>query len=241
MFEPRAQPRELLVADVERAVTFYERAWAWPGRRVEWHHVPLDAGAGDSLALQLAGGALDVLSGRKRTPGDSGGWTTSASPSPTGSAWTTSSDRSRRSAAACCSGHHDRRARSSSSPTWTGTSAGWAENTDPARAGFGDARRRTTAPTSAYARPCAETSRPCEASSRRRPDGDRGGRAAVRPQGERRAEAVGPHRRGGGGGGPGDRRGPTRLLAELPPRQQPPPTEPPLRRIARRNVVAGTT
>jgi catechol 2,3-dioxygenase-like lactoylglutathione lyase family enzyme len=64
----------LLVADVERAVTFYERALGMQ-RTGEADGITFlsTPGTADLLALQKAGGDLDILSGKQRTAGDSGG------------------------------------------------------------------------------------------------------------------------------------------------------------------------
>jgi catechol 2,3-dioxygenase-like lactoylglutathione lyase family enzyme len=64
----------LLVADVDRSRGFYESA-------LGFEYVKSDSGitflttpgTGDLLALQPAGGDLDLLSGKQRSPGDMGG------------------------------------------------------------------------------------------------------------------------------------------------------------------------
>lgn len=64
----------LVVADVERSVAFYRDGL---GLKIENTTAEIifmtTPGVGDSIALQLAGGPLDVASGRHRKPGDSGG------------------------------------------------------------------------------------------------------------------------------------------------------------------------
>jgi catechol 2,3-dioxygenase-like lactoylglutathione lyase family enzyme len=64
----------LVVADVERSVEFYRRGLGLELDKVTDEITFLTTpGIGDSLALQLAGGPLDLVSGKTRTPGDSGG------------------------------------------------------------------------------------------------------------------------------------------------------------------------
>ena len=64
----------LVVADVDRSVDFYRRGLGLEVDKVSEEITFLTTpGVGDSLALQLAGGPLDLVSGKTRTPGDSGG------------------------------------------------------------------------------------------------------------------------------------------------------------------------
>jgi catechol 2,3-dioxygenase-like lactoylglutathione lyase family enzyme len=64
----------LVVADVGRSVEFYRRGLGFEIEKVTDEITFLTTpGTGDSLALQLAGGPLDRVSGKSRTPGDSGG------------------------------------------------------------------------------------------------------------------------------------------------------------------------
>jgi catechol 2,3-dioxygenase-like lactoylglutathione lyase family enzyme len=64
----------LLVSDLARSVAFYRAALgfedAGTGAGITFMRTPA---AGDLLALQPAGGDLDRLAGKARTPGDSGG------------------------------------------------------------------------------------------------------------------------------------------------------------------------
>ena len=64
----------LIVSDLDRSVAFYRDALgfeaAGTGSGTTFMRTP---GAGDLLALQPAGGDLDRLAGKARTPGDSGG------------------------------------------------------------------------------------------------------------------------------------------------------------------------
>lgn len=64
----------LVVADIERSTAFYRSALgfedAGSGSGITFLRTP---GAGDLLGLQVAGGDLDRVSGKARTPGDSGG------------------------------------------------------------------------------------------------------------------------------------------------------------------------
>lgn len=64
----------LVVADVARSVEFYRLGLGLEIEKVTDEITFLTTpGSGDSLALQLAGGPLDRVSGKSRTPGDSGG------------------------------------------------------------------------------------------------------------------------------------------------------------------------
>jgi catechol 2,3-dioxygenase-like lactoylglutathione lyase family enzyme len=64
----------LVVADVDRSVEFYRRALGLEVDEVADEITFLTTpGVGDSLALQVAGGPLDQVSGKTRSPGDSGG------------------------------------------------------------------------------------------------------------------------------------------------------------------------
>jgi catechol 2,3-dioxygenase-like lactoylglutathione lyase family enzyme len=64
----------LVVSDLDRSVAFYRLALgfedAGTGSGITFMRTP---GADDLLALQPAGGDLDRLAGKARTPGDSGG------------------------------------------------------------------------------------------------------------------------------------------------------------------------
>ncbi len=64
----------LVVSDLARSVAFYRAALgfedAGTGSGITFMRTP---GAGDLLGLQPAGGDLDRLAGKARTPGDSGG------------------------------------------------------------------------------------------------------------------------------------------------------------------------
>jgi catechol 2,3-dioxygenase-like lactoylglutathione lyase family enzyme len=64
----------LVVADVDRSRTFYEEALGFEFVQVDSGITFLTTpGADDLLALQPAGGDLDRLSGKERSPGDMGG------------------------------------------------------------------------------------------------------------------------------------------------------------------------
>jgi|RhiMetdeSRZDD1v2_1073273.scaffolds.fasta_scaffold465446_3 catechol 2,3-dioxygenase-like lactoylglutathione lyase family enzyme len=64
----------LLVADVDRSRDFYESALGFEYVRTDSGITFLSTpGVGDLLALQPAGGDLDRLSGKQRSPGDMGG------------------------------------------------------------------------------------------------------------------------------------------------------------------------
>ena len=64
----------LVVADVDRSRAFYEQALGFEYVRVDGGITFLTTpGTNDLLALQAAGGELDRLSGRERSPGDMGG------------------------------------------------------------------------------------------------------------------------------------------------------------------------
>ena len=64
----------LVVADVERSVSFYRDGLGLAIEKVTPQITFMTTpGTGDSIALQLGGGPLDVASGKQRTPGNSGG------------------------------------------------------------------------------------------------------------------------------------------------------------------------
>jgi catechol 2,3-dioxygenase-like lactoylglutathione lyase family enzyme len=64
----------LVVADVDRSRGFYESALGFEYVRTDSSITFLTTpGTGDLLALQPAGGDLDRLSGKQRSPGDMGG------------------------------------------------------------------------------------------------------------------------------------------------------------------------
>ncbi|WP_336211036.1 VOC family protein [Nonomuraea sp. LPB2021202275-12-8] len=64
----------LVVADVERSVRFYQQALGMTlDNRTNEITFMTTPGVSDLLALQQAGGDLDRASGKRRSPGDSGG------------------------------------------------------------------------------------------------------------------------------------------------------------------------